>query len=475
MDETVTKLLAPFAGAVTLDARGRVAVPTPAALAGPATDALAWSAVFGEGAAREVARWLLWEIGQTVGVQPASIHDLYAARGRGELQGFTVPAINIRGLAYDSARALFRAVRKARAGAFICEIARSEMAYTDQRPAEYVAVLLAAALREGFRGPLFIQGDHFQANAKKYAAGPEAEIGALKALIREAVGAGFYNIDVDTSTLVDLSQPTLDTQQRVNYERAAELTEAIRREQPAGVTVSVGVEIGEVGKKNSTVEEQHAFMDGYARALAARGPALVGTSKISVQTGTSHGGVVLPDGSIATVKIDFETLRLLSRDARERYHMAGAVQHGASTLPNSAFGKFPEVETAEIHLATAFQTLLFEHQAAPAAFKAKLYDWLRTNAADERKSGETDEQFFYKTRKKALGPFKREWWSLPEAVRSALGAALEEQFTFLLAALKVGDTAATVARYVKPVALRRSEPGAGAPPAAGAADAEAGE
>lgn len=473
MQDVARKLLEPFAGAVTLDHDGKLAVPRPAALAGPATDKLAWAAVFGDAASKEAARWLLWEIGQVVGVRPASIHDLYIARGRGELKGFTVPAINIRGLVYDSARALFRAAKGLKAGAFLLEIARSEMAYTDQRPAEYTSVLLAAALREGFRGPLFVQGDHFQVNAKKYAGDPEGEVGAIKTLIKEAVAAGFYNIDIDTSTLVDLKQPTLDTQQRVNYERAAELTEVIRGEQPAGVTISVGAEIGEVGGKNSTIEEQHAFMDGYQKALKVRGAALVGTSKISVQTGTSHGGVVLPDGSIAQVSIDFETLRLLSRDARERYRMAGAVQHGASTLPNSAFGKFPEVETAEIHLATAFQSLLFDHQATPAAFKAKLYDWLRENAAGERKAGETDEQFFYKTRKKALGPFKKDWWSLPEMVRGALGAALEEQFGFLLRTLKVQDTVDLVAKVVKAPAIRRAEPAAAM--AAAPDDAEAGE
>ncbi len=473
MQEIALKLLAPFAGSVTLNAAGKVEVPRPNALTGPATDQLAWTAVFGDAAARDAARWLLWEIGQVVGVRPASIHDFYMARGRGAIHGFTVPAINIRGLVYDSARALFRAARSLKAGAFLIEIARSEMAYTDQRPTEYVAVLLAAALREGFRGPLFVQGDHFQINAKKYASDPEGEVGGVKALIKEAVAAGFYNIDVDTSTLVDLSQPTLDSQQRVNYERAAELTEAIRREEPKGVTISVGAEIGEVGGKNSTIEEQHAFMDGYRKALAARGAGLTGISKISVQTGTSHGGVVLPDGSIATVKIDFETLRLLSRDARERYAMAGAVQHGASTLPNSAFGKFPEVETAEIHLATAFQSLLFDHQATPAAFKAKLYDWLRDNAANERKAGETDEQFFYKTRKKALGPFKKDWWALPDVVRSALGAALEEQFVFLLETLKVKDSAELVARHVKAPVIHRTEPAAAM--SAAPDDAEAGE
>jgi fructose-bisphosphate aldolase class II len=473
MQDTCHKLLAPFAGAVTIGADGVVAVPKPAALAGAATDRLAWNAVFGDEATREAARWLLWEIGQGVGIRPASIHELYMARGRGEIHGFTVPAINIRGMAYDSARALFRAAVKLRAGAFLCELARSEMAYTDQRPAEYVAVLQAAALREGFRGPLMIQGDHFQVNAKKYAADPEGEVGAVRALAREAVAAGFFNIDVDTSTLVDLSQGTLDAQQRVNYERAAELTQLVRELEPEGVTISVGGEIGEVGGKNSTVEEQHAFLDGYRRALRKRGAGFTGLSKISVQTGTSHGGVVLPDGSIADVKIDFETLRLLSRDARERWGMAGAVQHGASTLPNSAFGKFPEMETAEIHLATAFQSLLFEHEATPAALKATIYDWLREHAAGERKAGETDEQFFYKTRKKAMGPFKQQWWSLPEAVRGALGEALEEQFAFLLRTLKVHDSADLVARHVTAPVIRRAEPAAAL--AAAPDDADAGE
>jgi len=473
MQDIVQKLVRPFGGAVTVDAGGAIGVPKPATLAGPATDQLADAAVFGGPTWRDAARWLLRELGQVVGVRPASIHDFYMARGKGQVYGFTVPAVNIRGMAYDSARALFRAAVKRQAGAFLCEIARSEMSYTDQRPAEYVAVLLAAALREGFRGPLFVQGDHFQINAKKYASDPEGEVGAVKALIKEAVAAGFYNIDVDTSTLVDLKQPTLDTQQRVNYERAAELTAVIRAEEPAGVTISVGAEIGEVGGKNSTIEEQHAFMDGYRRALAARGAKLTGISKISVQTGTSHGGVVLPDGSIAEVKLDLDTLKKLSEDARQKYGMAGAVQHGASTLPPEAFVRFPEVEAAEIHLATAFQSLLFDHEATPAAFKAKLYDWLRENAATERKTGETDEQFFYKTRKKALGPFKKDWWTLPEAVRGALGEALEDQFSFLFEALKVSHSAETVARYVRAPVLRRAEPAAAT--AAAPDDAEAGE
>jgi fructose/tagatose bisphosphate aldolase len=473
MQDVVHKLLEPFAGAVTVDGAGGIAVNRPGVLATPAMDTLVRAAVFGPAATKDVARWTLWEIGQVVGVRPGSIHDLYVARGRGAVQGFTVPAINIRCLAYDSARALFRAARRLEAGAIILEIARSEIAYTDQRPAEYVAVLTGAALREGFRGPLFVQGDHCQANAKKYAGDPDGEIGAVKGLIAEEIAAGFYNIDVDTSTLVDLSQPNLDLQQQTNYERAAEIAAHIRSLEPAGVTISVGGEIGEVGGKNSDVHELRAYMDGFGRTLAKLAPGKPGLSKISVQTGTSHGGVVLPDGSIADVTIDFETLRTLSVEARSRYGMAGAVQHGASTLPDGAFGKFPQIETAEIHLATAFQSLLFDHEALPTAFRAKLYDWLRENAAAERKPGQTDEQFFYTARKKAIGPFKREWWDLPEMVRGALGAALEKQFAFLLEQLRVPGTAALVAEHVHTPTIRRAEPAAAVQAAPD--DAEAGE
>jgi fructose-bisphosphate aldolase, class II len=446
MADVTRQLVDLYGGAVAL-APGGVTVRDPAALRTAATDRLVHRAVFGEGEEREAARWLLWELGQTTGARPASINALYQARGRGDIGGFTVPAINVRMLAYDTARAIFRTARAGKAGAIILEIARSEIAYTDQRPAEYVAVLIAAALREGYTLPLFIQGDHCQVNHKKYQADPEGEVGEVKKLIAEEIGAGFYNIDVDTSTLVDLGQATLEEQQRANYERAAEITAFIRGLEPEGVTVSVGAEIGEVGMKNSTVEELHAFMRGYNRSLASLGDH-AGISKISVQTGTSHGGVVLPDGTIADVQLDLEALAALSRVARDEYGLAGAVQHGASTLPSNAFGNFPRIETAEIHLATNFQNIVFDHPRLPADLRERLRAWVDENAAGERKSSDTQEQFYYKSRKKAIGPFKREFWSLPEDVRAAMAADLERTFAFLFEQLNVNGTADHIHTFV---------------------------
>jgi fructose-bisphosphate aldolase class II len=445
----------PFNKSVTvLD--GRVTVHDEAAIASPAMDTLVYTAVFGEPDERDDARWLIWEIGQALGVQPASIHDLYLARGRGKVGGFTVPAMNIRGMTYDTSRALFRSAIRLKVGALILEIARSEIAYTDQRPAEYVAVILAAALREGFRGPVFIQGDHFQVSAKKFAVDPVTEVNGVKQLAREAIAAGFYNIDVDTSTLVDLSKPTLKEQQRTNYEQGVELALTVRELQPEGVNISIGGEIGEVGTENSTVEELETYMDGFNETLRKRSPGTEGLSKISVQSGTTHGGVVLADGTIADVKIDFDTLARLSKVAKEKYGLSGAVQHGASTLPDTAFHNFPRTETAEIHLATNFQTMLFDNM--PQALRDEIYEWLRQNAKDERKPSDTDEQFFYKTRKKALGPFKKRLWDLPENNKARLAKAYEEKFSFLFTQLAVVNTREIVDRWVKPVEQHKPQP-----------------
>ena len=368
--------------------------------------------------------------------------------GRGEVCGFTVPAINIRGLSYDVAQAVFRAALASGVGAVIFEIARSEIGYTGQRPEEYTCAVTAAAVKTGFKGPIFIQGDHFQINAKRYAKDPEAETKAVKDLIWEAIDAGFYNIDIDSSTLVDLTQPTVEKQQELNCRLAAELTTMIRDLEPEGITISVGGEIGEVGGRNSTVEELRGFMDGYRALLAKDAPGAKGISKISVQTGTTHGGVPLPDGSIARVKLDFDTLEKLSAAARADYGLAGAVQHGASTLPNEAFDRFPAAGTAEVHLATGFQNIIYDSANFPAALRTRIYDYLKQESASERKEGDTEEQFFYKTRKKGFGAFKQELWELPEAVRQALGAELEAQFALLFRKLNVGNTLATVNRFV---------------------------
>ena len=452
---TVPELLHLLDGTARV-ADDRVAIDDEARFRSQAIRDLVWSATFSaEPAVVECARWLIWEASQALDVRSASIHELYEARARGEVHGFTVPAINLRAQTFDMARIIYEAAAAADVGTVILELARSEQTYTYQRPVEYVTSVLAGAIAAGWHGPVFIQGDHYQFNAAKYAADPDKMTEEIRAACRQAIDVGYCNIDIDSSTLVDLSLPTVDAQQRANYERAAELTALIRERQPDGVTISVGGEIGEVGKKNSNEAELRAYLDGFRTTLDGLAPGAIGISKVSVQTGTSHGGSPLPDGSIAPVKLDFDVLRRLGEVARQ-YGMAGCVQHGASTLPDELFHHFPLAETAEIHLATGFQNQLFEHPAFPATLHREIHDWCVANAADERKPAQTDEQFVYSSRKKAIGPFKRELWELP--TKDEILATQRGKIDFLFAELRVTGTSDLVSRYIRPVESHRPLP-----------------
>jgi fructose-bisphosphate aldolase class II len=149
-------------------------------------------------------------------------------------------------------------------------------------------------------------------------------------------------------------------------------------------------------------------------------------------------------------------LKRLGEVARRVYGLAGCVQHGASTLPDELFHQFPAVETAEIHLATGFQNLMYEHPAFPADLLGQIDGWCFGNAADERTPGETDQQFVYKTRKKALGPFKRQLWELP--AKDEILAAQRRKVAFLFTELGVNGSRRMVERYVTAPEFHRPVP-----------------
>ena len=203
---TIAALVAAIDQCVSL-AGGSLAIRDEARLRRDGIRDLVWTATFTEDeATRVAARWIVAEAASQLGCGPASIHDLYMARGRGEISGFTVPALNLRTQVFDMAAAAFRAAAARDVGTVILELARSEQEYTYQRPGEYLTAVLAGAIAARWSAPVFIQGDHYQFNAKKYAADPEATAEGVRTLVREAIAVGYGNIDIDSSTLVDLSE-----------------------------------------------------------------------------------------------------------------------------------------------------------------------------------------------------------------------------------------------------------------------------
>ena len=405
--------------------------------------ALVRDMVFGTDAKTKQAQ--IREMAYANGLFFASIQNLYDAMGK-KYGGFTVPAVNVRGFTFDFARAVFRSAMKNKVGPFVFEIARSEMGYTKQTPGEFATAIIAGGLAEGYKGPVFIQCDHCQVNSKNYSENPEKETNAIKNLIKEAVDAGFYNIDIDASTMVDMSKTDLLEQQEANGRLTAEFTKYIRSIEPKGITISVGGEIGEIGHTNSTVEDLRAYMQQYRKYLPA---GMKGISKISVQTGTTHGGIVLPDGSIAKVQLDFDTLEKLSTLAREEYGMGGAVQHGASTLPDEMFDLFPKKGTMEVHLATGFQNIFFDSVNFPKDLLAKINKGIEDKYTGDRKTGESDVQFYYRNRKRSFGDFKKEIWDIPQPIMDKICGEIDDRFSFFFKKLNEVGTYKLVAKLIK--------------------------
>jgi hypothetical protein len=410
-------------------------------------------------------RQLIKNIAIKQGIKLSSIYEFYKKKAE-DNRKITIPAINIRGMTYNTGRAVFEAVKKNKVNAFILEIAKSEIEYTAQSPAEYTNSILAAAIKENYQGPLFLQGDHFQINADKYKENPIQEREKIKGLIREAIEAGFYQIDLDMSTLVNWSKKDYDGQQKINYKETALLTAYIRDLEKKlsldklGIVVNLGAEIGEIGKgiqgRNSIVEDLRAFIQGYSSELTIlsheKGYQLEGITKIAVQSGTEHGGIRDKKGNlIKDVKVSFNTLAELGKVCREEYKLAGVVQHGASTLNPHCFVLFAgrptpkefkiseellskenvktlsENPVAEVHLATAYQDTIFDHPVFPKELTLRIKKWVLENCP--AKEGEDQEKSYINNRKRAWGPFKFELWNLPPKIQDAIRKTLTKQFS----------------------------------------------
>ncbi len=369
-----------------------------------------------------------------LGVYPASIRPLYQALGRKEIAPLTVPAFNLRGLTYQLARVIWRTALELHCGPLIFELAPSESGAGDQGFDEFAAMVLAAAGREGYRGPVFLQGDHFSIESS------EGET-AMLMLAEQVIASGFYQIDIDGSHLISPDSDSLEEVHGRNAEVTARVITALRAQQPEGIELVLGGEVGEIGGQNTSLADFHAFQQLLSASIP---PGVDSLDKISAQTGTTHSGIVLKDGSLGHMEVDFKLVEALSGSAR-RLGWNGLVQHGASTLTMADLEKLPDAGVIEVHLATQIQNIIFDHPAFPHQLRKSMQDRLLVSArgAEGEIIGGADAltpaQQFYKARWTAWGAFKLDLWALTPSVLAPIEASLASWVAEVCTALKIKD------------------------------------
>jgi len=378
---------------------------------------------------------------RTVGVYPASLRSWYQALGRGDLPPMTVPAFNVRGLTYALGRAIWRAAVARRAGPFMFELAPSEASTGGQAFEEFAALALAAAAREGYQGPVFLQGDHFGVESPQ-------ELDGVLALARRVISAGFNQLDIDASHLFDPERSDLAGFHAPNARATARMTAELRRGQ-AEIRLTLGGAVGEIGGRNTTVADLTAF---YQELLESIPAGVAPLDKISAQTGTMHGGLIQADGTLGRMPVDIDLAADLGRQARA-LGLGGLVQHGASTLSLADLARLPKANVIEVHLATQVQNIVFDHPAFPANLLERMRErlLLTERGAEGDQVTETDTssevQRFYRARWTAWGLFRTELLALPEAALGPITQSLSAWAADIFQALQVEGYADQVRAY----------------------------
>jgi len=384
------------------------------------------------------------KIADKMNVTTGSSIDFYAKKAHGQYKFFTVPAVNLRMATFHKARALVRAADALELPHLVMELAVSEMGYTAQEKREFVALVKAAYISLGITNrTLYLQADHYQLDPKKYADDPEKEMQRIKDLIAKAIEAGVYNIDLDASKFETADPDKTDREnQAENARLTAELFHFIRqyeKEHDLPCMISIGGEVGEVGGENTKYPQVNAYLDmlrDHATVLGSRD--VLGLSKVSINVGSAHGGVLGPDGKpLDVVPLDFTAhhdLYMKGEDPMNPGPHVVTVQHGASTLPKKYFPLFPAMHVGEIHLATGFQNVVWSVlEKEDNGLYEKMKGLAHEHFAEKIAGHKTEAIGFMKERKRVTQFVKKDLLLSPAI--TSIEKALEQEFTEIFSSL----------------------------------------
>ena len=423
-------------------------------------DRLLYNAVFNQDkSVKDYAQWAIHACANYMQAIPCTISNLYEDNTNNQMSGRTVPVLYFRGLCYESARATFKLLNQIDSAACMFAVDLSEGQDTDLSAEEYAAVMLTAAMREGFHGPLFFQAA-IRIDANNFAKNSTEESERVHQQIKAAIHNGFYNIHMDASVTVDKDQVALLEKYRNNFEQVAMMSLRAREYQPTHIEVNLSAHVGTIGDEHTInrVDEIEAFLDGYESCLRNEAPKARGLSQLSVSIGTVPGGRVLPDGRPQEMNLDWQAFERLQATAIQNYDLNGLILQGVSTLSEETQKQLPYKQVLEAHLSTAHHQLLLNSSHLPEALKHDIIAYLKDAQRGHWREGMTEEQFIHSVSGKCFGPFKKKFWDLSGECKKQLKDEVSNLLGRSFAAFRIAETKRIVREKVRPEVISRPAP-----------------
>ncbi len=409
-ESSVSEILTSLREALVLD-RGETFVRDLKKLREKHLDSLVLNAVFHPNPeTKRFLIWLLQSVTQSAGVIPASLATFYRLKAHDKLSKQTIPSFRVEDLAYDAARALFRAAKNNSTMAFLFECPVSlgnSMGSQDEFFSGFSAVVASAALREGWAGPIFIQNEDLPLRKET----EFTETSETSLCIANLFRAGVYNLNIDVSNCLDSTDPTLEGRHRLGSEVAANALEWIRRNQPSSMSVSIGVKIGLTQQNVSSVDELRIFMDGFIQELKKKEPSVEGINKVFLTTKSK------------------EELEALSQMAMTAYKLAGIVQSDEGSAELLSYESFAKINVAELHLRRLCRNTLME-SALPQEFH---------------------EHFKKPYHKNEIQTLKTTMWDLSPSIRREVSERLQRKFDSAFKGLGSVNTSEDILEEVETV------------------------
>ncbi|MCX5677728.1 MAG: hypothetical protein NTY76_01285, partial [Candidatus Omnitrophica bacterium] len=154
----------------------------------------------GDSDTRAAAQTLLDELAASFNFKFGSSSDLNMFAGEGKEKNLyyatIIPVFNGTTAMYDKLRDSFKAVKESQKEAIMLELAMSKTRASREELSIFTASIIAAAIREGYEGLIFVQGDHYQVSGEGLV---ERELRGVAGPLRQAIlDAGGASIDIDT-------------------------------------------------------------------------------------------------------------------------------------------------------------------------------------------------------------------------------------------------------------------------------------